>query len=103
MTQEDPALRPTIGEVIQRFDARCARLSRWQLRRPGQAHDIGMWDDNRIRQIKNAFHKVPPASFANKALHPVGWQDARLLHENARTVTEEDHGLWMVGLLKRSS
>ncbi|KAJ7658076.1 hypothetical protein B0H17DRAFT_955399 [Mycena rosella] len=60
MIQTDPALRPTIGEVIQRFDARCARLSRWHLRRPGQAHDLSGWIDNRLRQIKNSFNGVPP-------------------------------------------
>lgn len=60
MTQQQPALRPTIGEVIQRFDTRCERLSQWHLRRPGQAHDLFTWVENRIRQVKNTFNRVPP-------------------------------------------
>ncbi|KAF7312509.1 Protein kinase domain-containing protein [Mycena indigotica] len=36
MTQQDPALRPTIGEVIERFDKLCTPLTEWHLRRPGQ-------------------------------------------------------------------
>ncbi|KAJ7269594.1 hypothetical protein C8J57DRAFT_1227336 [Mycena rebaudengoi] len=41
MTKTDPVLRPTIGEVIQRFDAAFARLGEWELRRPGQALGLG--------------------------------------------------------------
>ncbi|KAF7370171.1 Protein kinase domain-containing protein [Mycena sanguinolenta] len=36
MTQKDPALRPTIGEVIERFDNLCNGSSRWHLLRPSQ-------------------------------------------------------------------
>ncbi|KAJ6492763.1 hypothetical protein C8R47DRAFT_1044241 [Mycena vitilis] len=60
MTQQDPALRPTIGEVVQRFDAVCARLSHWHLRRAGQSLHPILWADQRMRQIKNIFKGVPP-------------------------------------------
>ncbi|KAK7012646.1 kinase domain-containing protein [Favolaschia claudopus] len=36
MTQRDPALRPTIGEVIERFDEITRKLGSWHLRRHGQ-------------------------------------------------------------------
>ncbi|KAJ7076457.1 hypothetical protein B0H15DRAFT_863883 [Mycena belliarum] len=60
MTQEDPRLRPTIGEVIERFDSVCSRLSNWHLRRPGQAIPWHDWIGQRIRQLKNTFKGVPP-------------------------------------------
>ncbi|KAJ7176932.1 hypothetical protein C8R46DRAFT_1077752 [Mycena filopes] len=60
MTLEDPASRPAIGEVIQRFDALCSGLSRGHLRRAGRAFywstAIGRW----WRQIKNTVKRVPP-------------------------------------------
>ncbi|KAJ7677614.1 kinase-like domain-containing protein [Mycena rosella] len=60
MTQEDPSMRPTIDEVIERFDSLCARLSPWQLRGPGQAIPWHCWIEQRIRQIKNTLKGVPP-------------------------------------------
>ncbi|KAK7002417.1 kinase domain-containing protein [Favolaschia claudopus] len=36
MTQEDPALRPTIGEVIEQFAEITCKLGSWHIRRPGQ-------------------------------------------------------------------
>ncbi|KAJ7269600.1 hypothetical protein C8J57DRAFT_1180644 [Mycena rebaudengoi] len=72
MTKTDPALRPTIGEVIQRFDAACARLGEWELRRPGQAlSDWYSWIDQMIRQVKNAFRRIPPLSASRAPLAQV--------------------------------
>ncbi|KAK7053596.1 kinase domain-containing protein [Favolaschia claudopus] len=36
MTQKDPSLRPTIGEVIKRFDKLTSKLGSWHLHGPGQ-------------------------------------------------------------------
>ncbi|KAJ7259932.1 hypothetical protein B0H12DRAFT_1108029 [Mycena haematopus] len=75
MTQEDPALRPTIGDVIQRFDTLCARLSRRHLRRPGQSLHPVDWVKQRIRQIKNAFNGVPPLPPRSPARPPIIWDE----------------------------
>ncbi|KAJ6614579.1 hypothetical protein B0H10DRAFT_2165071 [Mycena sp. CBHHK59/15] len=60
MTHRDPTMRPTIGEVIQRFDQECAQLSEWQLRRPGQALEWHAWIDHVFRQLRNTIKRVPP-------------------------------------------
>ncbi|KAJ7665948.1 kinase-like domain-containing protein [Mycena polygramma] len=60
MTHKDPAMRPTIGEVIQRFHKKCEQLSPWQLRKPGQPLDWPAWFDQVLNQIRNAFKGVPP-------------------------------------------
>lgn len=60
MTQKDPSKRPTIGEVMQRFDELCGRLNQWQLRKPGQAIHWHEWMGQRYRQLKNTFKHVPP-------------------------------------------
>ncbi|KAF7319142.1 Protein kinase domain-containing protein [Mycena chlorophos] len=62
MTAKNPASRPTIGEVILRFEQACASLTAWQLRRPGQALDGGWrgWVDQKARQIHNVVNGVPP-------------------------------------------
>ncbi|KAJ7167776.1 hypothetical protein C8R46DRAFT_898851 [Mycena filopes] len=59
MTHADPYMRPTIGEVILRFDKRCSQLSRWHLRRPGQAPELFTCWDHLKRQIRNRLQKVP--------------------------------------------
>ncbi|KAJ7156503.1 hypothetical protein C8R43DRAFT_1065410 [Mycena crocata] len=76
MTQEDPELRPTIGEVIQRFDALCARLSQWHLRRPGQAVHPFLWIQHRVRQIQNTFKRVPPLPPRSPTRTPIVLDDA---------------------------
>ncbi|KAK6992487.1 hypothetical protein R3P38DRAFT_3430699 [Favolaschia claudopus] len=58
MTQEDPTLRPTIGEVIERFDKVTRRLSSWQLRRPGQRFHIYARPGQLVRQIVNMLKGV---------------------------------------------
>ncbi|KAJ7032028.1 kinase-like domain-containing protein [Mycena alexandri] len=60
MTHKDPAMRPTIGEVIQRFNKDCDRLTPWQLRKPGQALDWPAWFDQVLRQVRNAFKGMLP-------------------------------------------
>ncbi|KAF8214174.1 hypothetical protein K438DRAFT_1927335 [Mycena galopus ATCC 62051] len=60
MMQYDPSKRPTIGEVIERFENLCDGLSDWHLRRPGQAIYCDGWIVQRCRQLKNAFKHVPP-------------------------------------------
>ncbi|KAK7028447.1 kinase domain-containing protein [Favolaschia claudopus] len=59
MTQQDPALRPTIGEVIERFDEIARKLSFWHLRRPGQRFYFLPKLAQLVRQIKNLFKWVP--------------------------------------------
>ncbi|KAJ7449118.1 kinase-like domain-containing protein [Mycena galericulata] len=72
MTHKNPAMRPTIGEVIQRFTKDCERLSQWHLRKPGQAmQDWNGWVDQIFRRLKNTLKRVPPlphTAFANFAL-----------------------------------
>ncbi|CAK5274856.1 unnamed protein product [Mycena citricolor] len=62
MTQKDPAMRPTIGEVIARFNDVCCRLGSWDLRKPGQMLDWPAWIDQRLRQLKNIFKGRRPLS-----------------------------------------
>ncbi|KAJ7109618.1 hypothetical protein C8R43DRAFT_1161456 [Mycena crocata] len=59
MTHNNPAMRPTIGEVIVRFNHDCARLSQWQLRKPGQALEWHAWFNQALRQVKNIFKGIP--------------------------------------------
>ncbi|KAF7302222.1 Protein kinase domain-containing protein [Mycena indigotica] len=58
MVQPGPALRPTIGEVIQRFDKLCSSLSEFHLGLPGRAHrfHFGLF----FRQITRTLKRVPP-------------------------------------------
>ncbi|KAJ7060964.1 kinase-like domain-containing protein [Mycena amicta] len=62
MTHKNPAMRPTIGEVVLRFDKACAGLGGWQLRKPGQALDSGWrgWVDQAARQVRNVVNGVSP-------------------------------------------
>ncbi|KAJ7165137.1 hypothetical protein C8R46DRAFT_1192814 [Mycena filopes] len=60
MTQPNPAMRPTISEVISQFDHLCRRLTNWKLRQPGQALDPFSWVDQRLRQFKNTMNRVSP-------------------------------------------
>ncbi|KAF7326177.1 Protein kinase domain-containing protein [Mycena kentingensis (nom. inval.)] len=65
MTHRDPTLRPTMGEVVLRFDALCAGLSPTHLRRPGQAYSGAGegwkgWVEQMARQVGNVVHGVPP-------------------------------------------
>ncbi|KAF7351406.1 Protein kinase domain-containing protein [Mycena sanguinolenta] len=60
MTHKDPAMRPTIGEVIQRFNKEVEQLSQWQLRKPGQKLDWPAWFDQVLRQVRNHLKGVPP-------------------------------------------
>ncbi|KAJ6492472.1 kinase-like domain-containing protein [Mycena vitilis] len=53
----EPAQRPTIGEVIQRFDELCRKLSSWHLRQPGQCFHAIL--PQRWRQLKRVFKRVP--------------------------------------------
>ncbi|KAJ6492458.1 hypothetical protein C8R47DRAFT_1044512 [Mycena vitilis] len=57
MMLPDPAQRPTIGEVIQRFDELCRKLSSWHLRQPGQRFYTIL--PQRWRQLKRALKRVP--------------------------------------------
>ncbi|KAK7028454.1 kinase domain-containing protein [Favolaschia claudopus] len=59
MTQRDPALRPTSGEVIERLDEITRKLGSWHLRRPGQRFYLLDWPAQLVRQIKNLFKRVP--------------------------------------------
>ncbi|KAF7312521.1 Protein kinase domain-containing protein [Mycena indigotica] len=58
MIQEDPAMRPTIGEVIERFNALCNPLSQWHLRRPGQTYSFHWY--LLLMQITRTLRRVPP-------------------------------------------
>ncbi|KAF7316353.1 Protein kinase domain-containing protein [Mycena indigotica] len=58
MTLPDPSMRPTIGEVCERFDELCKGLTWWQLRQPGQRHHFGPFQ--RIRQLWRTAFFVPP-------------------------------------------
>ncbi|KAJ7761187.1 hypothetical protein DFH07DRAFT_883708 [Mycena maculata] len=60
MIQIDASLRPTISEVIERFDSLCAKLRPWHLRRPGQAMSWCDRPNHFWRQLKNAARGVPP-------------------------------------------
>ncbi|KAJ7196504.1 kinase-like domain-containing protein [Mycena pura] len=60
MTHVNPAMRPTIGEVIQRFNKDYEKLSQWQLRKPGQALDSTGWFEQVARQVKNVIKGVLP-------------------------------------------
>jgi hypothetical protein len=60
MTHKDPAMRPTIGEVIQRFNKDCEQLSKWQLRKPGQTLDWPGWFTQVFRQVRNSIKGVHP-------------------------------------------
>ncbi|KAF8162480.1 hypothetical protein K438DRAFT_298879 [Mycena galopus ATCC 62051] len=60
MTHKDPAMRPTIGEVIQRFNKEVGQLSQWQLRKPGQKLDWPAWLDQVFRQARNHLKGIPP-------------------------------------------
>ncbi|KAJ7160169.1 hypothetical protein C8R46DRAFT_1107210 [Mycena filopes] len=55
MTQENPADRPTIGEVIQRFDKLCRKLGWWHLRRSGEYTFSSRW----LQWLKRAVTRVP--------------------------------------------
>ncbi|KAJ7616852.1 hypothetical protein DFH06DRAFT_1012747 [Mycena polygramma] len=57
MTLPEPAQRPTIGEVIQRFDKLCRKLSSWHLRQPGQRFYTIL--PQHWRQLKRVFKCVP--------------------------------------------
>ncbi|KAK7028597.1 kinase domain-containing protein [Favolaschia claudopus] len=59
MTQKDPALRPTIGEVIEQFDKITRKLSSWHLRRPGQRFHIYDRPGQLARQIANMLKGRP--------------------------------------------
>jgi serine/threonine protein kinase len=65
MTHKNPAMRPTIGEVIQRFNKHCEQRSRWQLRKPGQALEWHAWFDQVFRQVKNTLKGVAPVPASN--------------------------------------
>ncbi|KAJ7439687.1 kinase-like domain-containing protein [Mycena latifolia] len=60
MTHKNPAMRPTIGEVLQRFNKHCEQLSQWQLRKPGQALEWNGWFDQVFRQVRNVFKGITP-------------------------------------------
>ncbi|KAJ7602658.1 hypothetical protein DFH06DRAFT_1023579 [Mycena polygramma] len=57
MMLQEPAQRPTIGEVIQRFDELCRKLSSWHLRQPGQRFYTIL--PQRWRQLKRVSRRVP--------------------------------------------
>ncbi|KAJ7634535.1 kinase-like domain-containing protein [Roridomyces roridus] len=63
MTNKNPASRPTIGEVIQRFNKQCENLTQWQLRKPGQPMDMNGWIDQIFRRLKNTIKSVPALPF----------------------------------------
>ncbi|KAF7302216.1 Protein kinase domain-containing protein [Mycena indigotica] len=58
MVREEPALRPTIGEVIQRFDDLCSNLSNFHLGLPGRKHrfQLGLF----LIQIARTFKRISP-------------------------------------------
>ncbi|KAK7055456.1 kinase domain-containing protein, partial [Favolaschia claudopus] len=59
MIHPDPTQRPTIGQVIQRFNDLCGRLSKWHLRRPGQQCGVFDLPAHRWRQLMRAIRCVP--------------------------------------------
>ncbi|KAJ6464798.1 kinase-like domain-containing protein [Mycena vitilis] len=60
MTLRDPVTRPTIGEVIERFDGLCRKLSSRHLRRSAQ-RGYGLSMSTRwFRQFKRMITRVPP-------------------------------------------
>ncbi|KAF8215893.1 kinase-like domain-containing protein [Mycena galopus ATCC 62051] len=60
MMHDDPSKRPTIGEVIERFEDLGVRLNDSHLRQPGQAVFCHEWITQRFRQVTNLFKHVPP-------------------------------------------
>ncbi|KAF7316362.1 Protein kinase domain-containing protein [Mycena indigotica] len=58
MTLLDPSMRPTIGEVCERFDKLCSGLTWWQLRQPGQRHSFRLYQ--RVRQVWRTMFFVRP-------------------------------------------
>ncbi|KAJ6457773.1 hypothetical protein C8R47DRAFT_1163936 [Mycena vitilis] len=60
MTLQDASQRPTIGEVIERFDLLCCKLSRRHLRYSGQQFyildELSRW----FRQFKRKLRRVAP-------------------------------------------
>ncbi|PBK89999.1 hypothetical protein ARMGADRAFT_1014663 [Armillaria gallica] len=58
MIQWDPNLRPTIGEVVQRFAELCNLRTTWQLRQPGCPKQDTV--RQRLRQLKYILCRVPP-------------------------------------------
>ncbi|KAJ7185832.1 hypothetical protein C8R46DRAFT_1025777 [Mycena filopes] len=94
MTHKNAALRPTIGEVIQRFDKECERLAPWQLRRPGQALDWPAWLDHLLRQVRNTFKgmlPLPPRPATTTMIRTLGPR-MRSFYTITRTVKMEEKG-----------
>ncbi|KAJ7652356.1 kinase-like domain-containing protein, partial [Mycena polygramma] len=60
MTLRDPATRPTIGEVIERFDGLCRKLSSRHLRRSAQRSYSLSISTRWLRQLKRMITRVPP-------------------------------------------
>ncbi|KAK7028445.1 kinase domain-containing protein [Favolaschia claudopus] len=99
MTHQDPAMRPTIGEVIERFDKMTRKLSWWHLRRPGQRFDLLDRPAQLVRQIKNLFKRVPALE---SSLHPSDHSSAQprnasVLYPNRDQVASVVH-TWGFGL-----
>ncbi|KAK0474525.1 hypothetical protein IW261DRAFT_1341496 [Armillaria novae-zelandiae] len=58
MIQWDPNMRPTIGEVIQRFAVLCNQRTTWQLRLPGCPERATF--RQKLRQLKYFLLRIPP-------------------------------------------
>ncbi|KAJ6449169.1 hypothetical protein C8R47DRAFT_950570, partial [Mycena vitilis] len=61
MTQEDPAARPTIGEVVWRFEELRRGLSSWHLRQPGRRLYLRHKILHRVRHLCHVLHGRPAA------------------------------------------
>ncbi|KAK7012631.1 hypothetical protein R3P38DRAFT_2550016, partial [Favolaschia claudopus] len=59
MTRKNPARRPTIGEVVERFEKITRKLSSEHLRKPGQRIHRRDRKAQRARQTKNMSNGVP--------------------------------------------
>ncbi|KAJ7652363.1 hypothetical protein DFH06DRAFT_1282628 [Mycena polygramma] len=61
MTLRDPASRPTIGEVIERFDGLCRKLSSRHWRRSAQrSYSLSIISTGWFRQLKRMITRGPP-------------------------------------------
>ncbi|TFK74343.1 hypothetical protein BDN72DRAFT_833699 [Pluteus cervinus] len=72
MVQDDPAKRPTIDEVVVRFEEMCKRLGSWKLRsRPAPRNAFVPYTISRVcrhwvRRVGYVIRRIPPI--------PSGWQ-----------------------------
>ncbi|KAJ7455661.1 hypothetical protein B0H11DRAFT_2161022 [Mycena galericulata] len=70
MTLKDPAMRPTIGEVIHKFDDLCSGLGEWHLRQPGVF----------FRVIFHFYRRLTSTPTATPLFGPGFAQEAKIRH-----------------------